>query len=74
MRPAGTALVRNDVFYRNADASGRMPPGEYALALDDDLRVAFRQRGEGASFSLALDTVIQHIFEGRMQLTDGKLI
>jgi hypothetical protein len=70
MFPAMKALVESDIFYR-AGAMKRAPKGLYTLEREG-VRVGF-SRGE-SKFSLPLDTVVMHVFEGRMRLLEGKLI
>ncbi|MEQ8934217.1 MAG: hypothetical protein RIE56_00305 [Amphiplicatus sp.] len=68
MQTATKAIIRNDVFYAQGDRPSRAPCGEYALDVSGDSRVAFHGGGDDTRFSLSLDTVLQHVFEGRMRL------
>lgn len=68
MQPAKKAIIRDDVFYASADFPARAPYGIYALDMSENARVAFHGGAAGTHFSLSLDAVLQHIFEGRMLL------
>ncbi|MGE0409028.1 MAG: hypothetical protein AB7P23_07175 [Amphiplicatus sp.] len=72
MSSASKARVRSDVYY--ADTKGLMlaPSGDYAIERSDS-GVKFSKGGAGG-FTLSIDAVYQHVFEGRIVFTDGRLL
>lgn len=60
------AIVFDGVYYRAGHGSARAPAGEYAMRLAGDAHVRFLCSNRRAAFSLSLDTVLQHVREGRL--------
>ncbi|MEL6371522.1 MAG: hypothetical protein AAFY84_03865 [Pseudomonadota bacterium] len=52
----------------------RAPSGEYEVITDENKRVCFSHRNASVQFSLSIDTVFQHMTEGRITMKNGSPI
>jgi hypothetical protein len=70
---ASKARLRCGVVYANGKGPAVAPAGDYAIERAEENAVRFR--GANASvFTLSIDAVYQHVFEGRIVFIDGRLL
>ncbi|MEX0646042.1 MAG: hypothetical protein WD076_12075, partial [Parvularculaceae bacterium] len=74
MSPASKARLRAGVTYANGKGACVAPAGEYAIERADKGAVRFTGGANASVFTLSIDAVYQHVFEGRIVFIDGRLL
>lgn len=65
------AIVRERIAVVMGDSRRMAEEGEYAVSCGDDCRLCFHNERTGAEFRLSVDTLLQHLAEGRVRMKTG---
>lgn len=71
MSTASKAVVRETVQYANGRGPALAALGEYSISRGADGAIVFHGAND---FTLSLDAVCQHLFEGRIALVGGRTL
>ncbi|MBI1365755.1 MAG: hypothetical protein GC153_07320 [Alphaproteobacteria bacterium] len=74
MASAFKALVRENVCYNTDEGRMVVPFGEYEIVRNGEDQICFKNGSQDNVFTLSLDALVQHLFEGRISLIGGRIL